>query len=74
MAEAALCMVWGAPIPGREKQALNLFNETLQYWAGLQLEGEIERFDVTLLAPSGGEVAGIPCRAWHRGADRLTTP
>jgi hypothetical protein len=59
MAEAGLCMVWGAPIPGREKQALHVFNETLEYWAGLQLEGEIERFDVTLLAPSGGEVAGF---------------
>jgi hypothetical protein len=59
MAEAALCIVWGAPIPGREKQALNVFNETLPYWAGLQLEGEIERFDVTLLAPSGGQVAGF---------------
>jgi hypothetical protein len=59
MAEAALCTVWGAPIPGREKQALNVYNETLQYWAGLQEEGKIERFDVTILAPSGGDVAGF---------------
>jgi hypothetical protein len=59
MAEAALCLVWGAPIPGRERQALNAFNEALQYWAGLQLEGEIERFDVTVLAPTGGQVAGF---------------
>jgi hypothetical protein len=59
MAEAALCIVWGAPIPGREKQALHAFNETLRYWAGLQLEGEIERFDVTLLAPTGGGAAGF---------------
>jgi hypothetical protein len=59
MAEAALCTVWGAPIPGREKQALYVFNETMQYWAGLQLEGKIERFDVTVLAPTGGEVAGF---------------
>jgi hypothetical protein len=59
MAEAALCIVWGAPIPGREKQALDVYNETAEYWAGLQLEGKIERFDVTVLAPSGGEVAGF---------------
>lgn len=59
MAEAALCNVWGAPIPGREKQALNVYSETMQYWAGLQQEGKIERFDVTILAPSGGEVAGF---------------
>ena len=59
MAEAALCTHWGTPIPGREKQALNVFNETVQWWAGLQQEGKIERFDVTVLAPSGGEVAGF---------------
>jgi hypothetical protein len=59
MAEAALCMVWGAPVPGREKQALNAYNDAMQYWAGLQQEGKIERFDVTVLAPSGGEVAGF---------------
>jgi len=59
MAEAALCTLWGSPVPGREKQALNVFNETVQWWAGLQQEGKIERFDVTVLAPSGGEVAGF---------------
>jgi hypothetical protein len=59
MAEAALCTVWGAPIPGREKQALNVYNETMQYWAALQHEGKIERFDVTVLAPSGGEMSGF---------------
>ena len=59
MAEAALCTHWGTPIPGREKQALNVFNEAVQWWAGLQQEGKIERFDVTVLAPSGGEVAGF---------------
>ena len=59
MAEAALCTVWGDPIPGREKQALNVYNEAMQYWAGLQQEGKIERFDVTVLAFSGGDVAGF---------------
>jgi hypothetical protein len=59
MAEAALCTVWGDPIPGREKQALNVYNEAMQYWAGLQHEGKIERFDVTVLALSGGDVAGL---------------
>jgi hypothetical protein len=59
MAEAALCTVWGDPIPGREKQALNVYNEAMQYWAGLQQEGRIERFDVTVLTFSGGDVAGL---------------
>jgi hypothetical protein len=59
MAEAALCQFWGAIVPGREKEALNVYNETMQYWAALQHEGKIERFDVTVLAPSGGEMAGF---------------
>src|ERR1700745_1666754 len=59
MAEAALCQLWGGIVPGREKQALNVYNDTMQYWAGLQQEGKIERFDVTVLAPSGGDVAGF---------------
>ena len=59
MAEADLCTVWGDPIPGREKQAFNVYNEAMQYWAGLQQEGKIERFDVTVLAFSGGDMAGL---------------
>ena len=59
MAEAALCSVWGTAIPGREKQALDVFNEAMQWWAGLQQEGQIERFDVAGLVPSGGDVAGF---------------
>ena len=59
MAEAALCTVWGDPIPGREKQALNVYNDAMQYWAGLQQKGEIERFDVSVLEFSGGDVTGL---------------
>jgi hypothetical protein len=59
MAEVALCTVWGDPIPGPEKQALNVYNEAMQYWAGLEQEGKIERFDVTVLALSGGDMAGF---------------
>jgi hypothetical protein len=59
MAEAALCTVWGDPIRGREKQALDVYNEAMQYWAGLQQEGKIERFDVTVLAFPRGDVAGL---------------
>ena len=70
MAEAALCQVWGAPIPGREKQALNVYNDTMQYWAGLQQEGKIERFEVVVLAPSGGEVAGFLLARGTAGVSR----
>lgn len=59
MAEAALCIVWGTAIPGREKQAVKVFNEAIQWWSRLQQEGKIERFDVTAVSPSGGDVAGF---------------
>jgi hypothetical protein len=59
MAEAALCTVFGEPVPGREKQALNVYSETMQYWGRLQQEGKIERFDVTVLTPTGGDVTGF---------------
>src|SRR5262245_26087821 len=59
MAEAALCTVWGEPVPGREKQALNVYNDVVQYWTRLQQEGKIERFDITVLMPSGGDVNGF---------------
>ena len=59
MAEAALCTVFGEPVPGREKQAVNIYADTLQYWGRLQQEGKIERFDVTVLSPSGGDVTGF---------------
>jgi hypothetical protein len=59
MAEAALCTVFGEPVPGREKQALSVYNDTMQYWGRLQQEGKIERFDITVLTPSGGDVTGF---------------
>ncbi len=59
MAEAALFIGWGEPVRGREERALAIFNESLQYWGRLQQEGRIERFDVALLAPHGGELGGF---------------
>jgi hypothetical protein len=59
MAEAALCTVFGEPVPGREKQALDVYSDTMQYWGRLQQEGKIERFDVTVLTPTGGDVTGF---------------
>ena len=59
MSEAALCTVWGLPVPGREKHALDVYSETLQYWGRLQQEGKIERFDVVVLGPTGGDLTGF---------------
>ena len=59
MAEAALCTVWGEPVPGRENQAVDVYSEVVQYWGRLQQEGKIERFDVIVLTPTGGDVTGF---------------
>jgi hypothetical protein len=59
MSEAALCTVFGTPVPGREKYALDVYNEALQYWGRLQQEGRIERFDVVILGPTGGDLTGL---------------
>ena len=59
MSEAALCTVWGTPVPGREKHALDVYSETLQYWGRLQQQGKIERFDVVVLGPTGGDLTGF---------------
>ncbi|KUI35742.1 hypothetical protein [Mycobacterium sp. GA-2829] len=59
MAEAALCTVFGGPVPGREKQAVNVYNDTMQYFARLQEEGKIERTDVAILGATGGDLNGF---------------
>lgn len=50
---------WGAVVRGREKKALAVFQEAMEYWGRLQQEGLIERFDVILLAPHGGDLDGF---------------
>ena len=44
---------------GREKRALEIFNEVVQYWGRLQKEGRIESFDVAILTPNGGDLGGF---------------
>jgi hypothetical protein len=59
MAEAALFTGWGAPVRGREQKGLEIFNEALAYWGQQQESGAIESFEVTLLSPHGGDLAGF---------------
>ena len=59
MAEAALFIGWGEPARGREKEALDIFNKSVQYWGRLQQEGKIERFDVAFLEPHGSDLGGF---------------
>lgn len=59
MAGEALFIGWGAVVRGREKQALGVFQESIEYYGKLQQDGRIESFDVLLLAPHGGDLNGF---------------
>jgi hypothetical protein len=59
MAEAGLYLGWGTVARGREKAALGIFNESMQYYGRLQQEGKIESFDVAILNPTGGDAGGF---------------
>jgi len=59
MADAALFIGWGQVVRGREKRALQVFNESIEYWGGLQGDGKIEDFEVVLLTPHGGDLQGF---------------
>ena len=59
MANAAIFVGWGVPWIGREAAALQVFQEAVQYWAGLQQQGTIESFEAVQLEPHGGDLAGF---------------
>jgi hypothetical protein len=59
MAGEALFIGWGRVVRGREKQALAVFQESMEYYGKLQEDGRIESFDVLLLSPHGGDLAGF---------------
>lgn len=59
MADAGLFVGFGNPVRGREDQAVELFNETLGWYARLQEEGEIESFEPVFLEPHGGDLSGF---------------
>jgi hypothetical protein len=54
MAGEALFIGWGGVVRGREKQALQVFQESMEYYGKQQQDGRIERFGVLLLGPHGG--------------------
>lgn len=59
MADSALFIGFGVPVRGRERQATKVFNEVVEYYAGLQQAGEIESFEAVLLEPHGGDLDGF---------------
>jgi hypothetical protein len=67
MADDALFIGWGAVVRGREQRALDVFGETVQFWADAQQAGRIESFQPFLLSPHGGGLAGFMLVTGERG-------
>ena len=59
MADGALFVGWGNVVRGREHRAIDVFNESLQYYAELQQRKEIESFEVVILEQHGGDLNGF---------------
>ena len=70
MAEAGLFIGFGNSVRGRERQALKVFGEALEYAARLQEQGEIESFETVLLDPHGGDLGGF--QLLRGDADKLS--
>lgn len=59
MADDALFIGWGEVVRGREAKAVEVFNETIQYYGQLQQDGKIEGFEPYFLGPHGGDLGGF---------------
>lgn len=59
MADDALFLGWGEVVRGRETKAVEVFNESIQYYGQLQQDGKIESFEPYFLAPHGGDLGGF---------------
>jgi hypothetical protein len=59
VADDALFIGWGEVVRGREKKAVEVFNEAIQFYGQLQQDGKIEGFDTYFLAPHGGDLGGF---------------
>lgn len=67
MAGEALFLGWGPVVRGREQKALQVFQETIEYYGRLQQEGRIDSFEPVLIAPHGGDLAGFVLLRGERG-------
>ena len=59
MPDSGLFIGWGQVARGREGQAVDSFNETVGFLGQLQGDGRIEDFELCLLEPHGGDLAGF---------------
>ena len=59
MAKGVLFIGWGPAVRGRERKALQVFREAVQYWQRLQQSGQIDSFEPIALEPHGGDLEGF---------------
>ncbi len=59
MADAAIVIRWNRVVPGREKQGLSIFGQSLEYYGTLQKKGAIESFEPVIFNPTGGDLNGL---------------
>lgn len=59
MADEALFIGWGEVVRGRERKAVEVFNESAQYYGQLQQEGRVESVEGWFLGPHGGDLQGF---------------
>ena len=59
MADAGIFIGFGIPVRGRENQAVESFNEAVEYFGGLVQDGTVESFEPVFLEPHGGDLSGF---------------
>jgi hypothetical protein len=59
MADVGIFVGFGRPVRGREREAVKLYDESVEYYSRLEKEGQIESFESVFLEPHGGELDGF---------------
>lgn len=54
--ETGILIRWGAPRPGRERESLDLFHRSVEYYRGLVEAGKLTYFEPFLLGSGDSEV------------------
>jgi hypothetical protein len=73
MADWGLFVGFGTTVRGRERQAIKVFNEAIEYYTRLQQQGEIESFETVFLDPHGGDLIGFTLVRGDRDAETETS-
>ena len=59
MADRVIFIGWNRSVVGREQQAMQLFQKTVEFFGKLQADGRIESFEPVLLSAHGGDLNGF---------------